>query len=267
MLDLTSTYAKLGRAEDHYKIVDDEIRTWINSGDNTFTVERGAYDTRFGIVVHFHEPKPDFLRWTLMIADCVFNLRCALDHLVYAVGKLETRENPTSDVDKNYFVIADTEPEFWGESKKKLRGLSCTVVSAIERLQPYRRPHPIIPPALNILRRFSNADKHRLLQMAGAGIAMGNVTVIGDPARGRKFVYLIPEPVNDNDVICVIESTEADPDLALHDARIGMEIALWHGLREGETNPMRAHSGYSALIPLIISEVKFVIDQIKAVCP
>jgi len=144
-MDLTSVYAKLRRAKEHFETVDREITAWTNAGDDTFTIERSAYETRIGLIVHFHEPKPDFLRWTLIIADCVYNLRCSLDHLVYVAGKFETREMPTTDVDRNYFVIANTEPEFWGESKGKLKGLSSTLIHAIERLQPYNRSHPVIP--------------------------------------------------------------------------------------------------------------------------
>ncbi len=263
-LDLTSVYAKLGRAKEHFETVDSKIDAWTKSGEDTFTVERGAYNTRIGLAIHFHAPHPDFLGWTLIIADCIHNLRCALDHLVYVVGKFETRENPTTDVEKNYFVIADTEPEFRGESKGKLRGLNCHIIRAIERVQPYNRRHPIIPPLLTILRRFNNADKHRLLQMAGAGIGVSKILCVGDSERGRKLVRINPEPVQDNDIVCVIESTEPDPQFALNEAIAGVEVALWHGLRDGETNPLAAHTGYSVLMPLIIKEVEFVIEQVVA---
>ena len=91
-----------------------------------------------------------------------------------------------------------------------------------------------------------------------------SIHFIGDPARGKKIGYLVPEPIYDNHVICVVESSEPDLYLAFKSAECRFEIALWHGLRKGETDPMMAHTGYSTLMPILISEVSFIVEQIRA---
>ena len=42
--------------------------------------------------------------------------------------------------------------------------------AAIERYQPYNRPHPDLPPLLSVLRELSNRDKHKLLSLAFQGV-------------------------------------------------------------------------------------------------
>ena len=262
--DYTSTYAKLERAEEHFELLQFEITQWHNACKHTFTIERGAYDTRVGLVIHMGGPDPKFLRWTLMVGDCINNARAALEHMVYAIGQYEAVKNPTGDHKWNQFVIVDVPTDFDGEAKRRLKCFTPAVLAAIEGIQPFNRPHPILPPLLGILRRFSNADKHRLLKLAASGVSTGNGVFVGTKGGGRKFFYVLPNEVEDNDIICFIESDQPDPNLNFQGIQVSLEVCLWHGLRDGETNPMYQRSPYSVLLPALLSEVKFVIQSVKA---
>ena len=51
--DYSSVEAKLNRANEHFAIVHSKVKAWVDGGTNTFTIERGSYDTRVGLAVNF----------------------------------------------------------------------------------------------------------------------------------------------------------------------------------------------------------------------
>lgn len=40
------------------------------------------------------EVQPDTLRWALLLGDALHNMRCALDHIVYALAVRQTGKGP-----------------------------------------------------------------------------------------------------------------------------------------------------------------------------
>ncbi len=100
-LDLTSVYAKLDRAEEHFKAVDAEIAKWANSSHHEPFFERGGYGTRLGIAVTHVGPPPDLIRWSIILGDCINNLRSALDHLINAFTKVNAIYTPTGKKERS----------------------------------------------------------------------------------------------------------------------------------------------------------------------
>lgn len=264
-LDLTSVYAKLNRAEEHFKAVDGEISRWLESGRYESFFERGTWGTRIGIGVCRVGPPPDLVRWSLIIGDCINNLRSSLDHLMHAYMQVHTAYIPTGKKQRVTFVVVDDPVKFVEARAGNLKGFTDRFVQVLESLQPFHRKHPTLPPILGLLRDLSNADKHRLLQVAGAGVSNFDSLILGDPTKGSKVTFVNPAPIEHNDIICVIESSEPDPNLAVHSLNVGMEISIWHDLREGSTNPLEGRTGYSILLNLLIQEVRFVISSFKQV--
>jgi hypothetical protein len=261
--DFTSTFAKLERAEEHFQLLDAEITCWRDLAKDSITFERGAYNTRIGVAVHMEGPPGNFLRWTLMAGDCINNARSALDHLIFAIGEHEAVKYPASDHKRNQFVIADSPTDFDGEAKRRLKNIPVGVLSAIKAVQPFNRPHPVLPPLLRLLRKFSNADKHRLLELAQTGVMVTGGTFSGDTSKGSKTVYVLPHPVSNNDIVCVIESEQPDPNLKLHNFSVSLDVCIWHDLRDGETNPINGRTGYGTLLMAILAEVRYVIDTVR----
>ena len=262
-LDLTSAYAKLDRAEEHFKAVDAEILAWLNSGRYETFFERGSQHTRIAMSVLRIGPPPDLVRWAVIIGDCINNLRSALDHLINAFSKVPYIYTPSGKKERLTFVIIDDPTKFSRILKDTLFGLCPLYTDVLTHLQPFNRPHPVLPPLLSIIRDLSNADKHHLLQVAGAGIAGIEGEFIGDSNLGEKTFIVNHEPIQHNDVICVIESTEPDPNLRFDKVTGRVEISIWHKLREGSTNPLESRTGYSNLLRLLIGEVKYVIEAFK----
>jgi hypothetical protein len=264
-LDLTSVYAKLDRAEEHFKTVDSEIAQWLKSGRYEPFFERGTRGTRIGIAVVRTGPPPDLVRWSIIIGDCINNLRASLDHLAHAFMKVHTAYIPTGEKERVTFVIIDDPTEFAKARRGNLKGFTDRFIHVLEQLQPFNRKHPVVPPLLSIIRDLSNADKHRLLQVAGAGVVDLSGIIIGDDSKGTKVSLINPEPIQHNDVICVFESAEPDPNLAIDSLSVRIEISIWHKLRDGSTNPLEGRSSYNALLLNLIEEVKFVIGAFKQV--
>ena len=263
-LDLTSVYAKLDRAEEHFKAVDTEIKEWLNSGRYEPFFERGTQQTRIAMSVLRVGRPPDLVRWAVIIGDCINNLRAALDHLMNAFAKVPYIYTPSAKKERLTFIIIDDPDEFSKALKTTFSGLCPLYTEVLTQLQPFNRTHPDLPPLLSIIRDLSNADKHRLLQVAGAGVAHIEGNFIHDTGRGTKQFLVNPEPIEHNDIVCIVESTEPDPTLRFQKITGHVEISVWHKRRDGSTDPLQGRSGYVALLPLLIGEVKYVIDTFKS---
>jgi hypothetical protein len=264
MLDLTSVYGKLGRGEEHFKQVDAEISAWMKCCTNNVSFEHNSDFTRHALILRRVGPDPNLLRWTLIIGDCINNLRSSLDHLIYAAAKHEARNNPTCDVENLAFIIVDKPELFMNKyNRKRLDGLSKGVIDAVRNCQPFMRNHPTLPPALTILRNFSNDDKHRLLRAANSAPTILDLEFTSPKLREDKQIIPVSEPIENNTEICIVESPKPDPRLTFKGHSLGMEIALWHGTRDANSNPMDGRTGYAGLLPYLISEVKFVVESVR----
>jgi hypothetical protein len=262
-LDLTGVYAKLDRAEEHFKILDAEIVVWLNSGRYEPFFERGTEQTRIAMSMLRVGPPPDSVRWAVIIGDCVNNLRSALDHLINAFAKVPYIYKPASDKDRLTFIIIDDPAKFAKALKDSFSGLCPLYAKILTDLQPFNRTHPALPPLLSIIRDLSNADKHHLLQVAGAGVAGIEGEFIHSMSSGKKTFLVNPDPIQHNDVICVVESSEPDPNLRFDKLSGSVEISIWHKLRDGSTDPLQQRTSYSSLLPMLIAEVKYVITMFK----
>jgi hypothetical protein len=123
--------------------------------------------------------------FAVIIGETVQNIRTALDYLVYALV-LHTRgrkprnmtQFPLSATARDFFSKRHQVSELPGELRRRIR-----------KLQPYQSKG-VRGDTLNLLRRLSNADKHRLLlvtdtEIGDAGLRRGVV-----PTRGSVGVVI-----------------------------------------------------------------------------
>lgn len=166
-LNIDSVNAKLARAEEHRDALERELATWGHDNPYELLREVNAEFTRFSVRLRIKR-SPDLVRWGLLFGDCIHNLRCALDHLAHAIARHELRGQVPDDVAYNLqFVLARDPSEFARQMKsKRANVLSQPVRTAIEQVQPYKRPHPSVPPLLALLRDLNNTDKHSLIRPA-----------------------------------------------------------------------------------------------------
>ena len=106
------------------------------------------------------------IEWSIRLGEILYNLRSALDHLVWQLVIANGREPGRH----NAFPIIDKQHN-WHEATSQLKGVSSTVETMVERLQPYTGGInlPFNVAAFRALHSLCNIDKHRHLILAIIG--------------------------------------------------------------------------------------------------
>lgn len=145
--------AKLIRAQDHLEA----LRLMLRKFESTrchVRFEDEPDGENCWLVLDLPKPAPEL---SAVIGDCLFNLRSALDHLLWQLVLVNPPNVPSS---KNMFPICSTPEAFTIETRKgRLAGLSIEALAAIESLQPYHGGEN----PLTLLNYLHNVDKHRAL--------------------------------------------------------------------------------------------------------
>lgn len=92
----------------------------------------------------------------ILVGETVYNLRAALDYLVYELAILDSGHVQ----EKTQFPIESCESEWESNQDRRLAGLNPTHKALIKCLQPYRECD-----WTGVLRDISNPDKHRTLTL------------------------------------------------------------------------------------------------------
>ena len=108
------------------------------------------------------------LGWSVRIGEILYNLRSALDHLVWQLV-LANGQTPGRH---NTFPIVTDESKWEKEKSRKLKGISQKNEEIIRRLQPYTGGInlPFDVSALWTLHTLCNIDKHRHLILAAINL-------------------------------------------------------------------------------------------------
>jgi len=146
------------------------------------------------------KPRPE---WSVLIGDCIYGYRSALDHLAFQLavanspGKLPSKKI----AENSAFPIFNSGPKFHATNRKgvpttasglgKISGVSADARAIIERLQPYHRRQNPGAKALWQLYELSNIDKHRLLHVTYSSLSGSRFRLSStEPIRfhGYEFV-------------------------------------------------------------------------------
>lgn len=142
----------------HAEIINREIETAVRSADVKAKIGQFIPPGEKMDVLQFYRPEhPIPADVPVLIGEVLYNLRAALDYLVYELAALDSG----SYQDRTQFPIEDTEEGFRSRRKNFLKFVNDAHAAAIERLQPYNRVN-----WTKILRTHSNPDKHRHLVIA-----------------------------------------------------------------------------------------------------
>lgn len=171
------------------------------------------------------EGSPPSLDWGVDIGEIAHNLRCALNYLVYQLALLNNSSKPETVAQnrKLQFPIFSDPDQFKKSGKAMLKLLKIEHQISIEQLQPFNKngdstalqPRDLTKwggynAPLLWLEEINNADKHRLIQVAGVKPSSFGVTYWGerDIAPFSKGNLGILE---DGVIFC-----EADPDVSVN---------------------------------------------------
>lgn len=262
-LNLDSVKAKLQRAEEHAQAVRDEIKPWMETNPYRVSREVNADSTRYSLIAHLVGTEPALQRWSLIVGDCLHNLRSALDHLIYAIAVHESRTEPPPDERSLMFLIADTLDNF-NKNASRIKTLSEPVRKAIEAVQPFNRPHPKLPPLLAVLRDLENTDKHKLLRLAYASIAVADIGFWGPQNSIANTPQFVPYggEIKDGTEIFAAVFKSPEPHMKFDQTNLDLAIALWHGKRDPSEPPWHDHNDCYSVLNLLATEVRTVIDVV-----
>jgi len=197
-----------------------------------------------------------------MIGDSIHCLRCALDHLVYAIAIHESGQDPPLHADALQFSVADSAKHFANASKRSLACISDQVQAAIKSLQPYNRPHPVLPPLLSMLRDFDNMDKHKLFTLVVATIAQGNLGFSGSDIQADKTAFFTAwDDMKEGAEIAAVSFDRPTPNVLYDRVEFSAVLALPH--KAGPNG--RTRTDFAVILQFLIGEVRVVIDRVVAV--
>ena len=143
-------------------------------------------------VINVCKPPETFfgMRIGILVGEICYNLRSALDYLVFELAKLDSGVEQSG----TQFPIMDAKKDFDGRSKGAfLKGVNASHIAAIERLQPYMGCNWTAQ-----LRDFSNADKHRHFVISGGSTTITVHSALNTDLsriRGMTFDRSAPHPL------------------------------------------------------------------------
>lgn len=223
---LQGPISRLGRAADHYRTLKNEFHFGVDHKRRPVTIEshRNGLEYRFR-VGEIEEIAPE---WPLLLGEAFYNLRSALDHLVYEMHVRRWRGNVPERVVRNsqFPIYSKPRKQKGGGSDlptkewKEIGTLAKRERAAIEWLQPYkgRNAAPNIAKSLvgqhrAVLRdiaKLNNWDKHRELHLAHTAVVsvyrpniekrfgLRQFPAFGVPLRSHAYVdtwtFKIPPP-------------------------------------------------------------------------
>ena len=207
-----------------------------------------------------------------MIADCIYSLRCCLDHLVYAIACHEAFPKSPRYEGKLQFPIARDKADFDDAIARRMQlgTISDPVRAEIERYQPYNRPHPDFPPLLSILQELSNWDKHRLLRVAMQGMALGQVGMDfsnADPPVMKGDYEFTPSSspeIEDGTELGVMTFSHPTSNVRFDITIFHLVIAMRHSKRDATTPVGGDLSDFSGLLSLLSEETRKIIYDVSA---
>lgn len=264
-LDLTSVRAKLARSAEHAQTIRDEIRAWMERNPYSLIKQRNAECTRFSLILRINET-PQLLRWSLIFADYLNNLRASLDHLVYAIASHQSAPSPPAYEGRLAYPLTDSDERFNDAVvRHKLGTIGDPVRAEIQRCQPYNRPHEKLPPLLSLIRDLNNADKHRLVGLAYGTVHTGNIGFTGFQPPGANIRPTLPhhgEIKDGMEVFAIITDIPA-PEMDYDRHIVEVVVAVGHSKRDQTSPAWSDRTDIIALMNALSREVREIIYKVS----
>jgi hypothetical protein len=163
---------KVTRADEHFRLLADEMQAWSDRRPWRFPYEVHDNGRKHFFRLQLVEPIP--IEWAVILGEAVHDLRSALDQAVYWL----TVDWTGQALEDSAFPVCSTRHNFrhWSKKRKdwrggcdKIRGIGPGPQAFIEALQPYPQRYKGRPACyhLRLLHDLWNKDKHRLVNVWG----------------------------------------------------------------------------------------------------
>jgi hypothetical protein len=185
--------AKMVRAKEHLDTLYAEARIFFNSSKKNFILKSDGHKVW---IVHYIEAATPPMRFGVLLGECVFNIRSALDNLICGLIRTKQSQAPCKGTQ---FPICSTEDQWDKSWQKYLKGIEAPAQKMIRDLQPcFRMSAAPNNDPLSVLNVLSNRDKHRAVILTLAYSHDLRVTVHAND--GSVYVWKATQPLYAGDV-------------------------------------------------------------------
>jgi hypothetical protein len=169
---LDSAFERVNRASEHFSEFKRRVAVWNNAQYHAAEWQFDPQDpSKISVGLSKIIPMP--LRIGTLLGEICYNLRTALDYVIFELAKLDSSGIPQ---DGTQFPIEDAPKGFaWRQKRGWLKGLNSAHIAAIEALQPYNACN-----WTKALRDISNPDKHRNITNFAGDMSLKAIMRIGD---------------------------------------------------------------------------------------
>jgi hypothetical protein len=159
---MVDPYLKTTRAKKHLEDLRQELEVFYKSNPYRF-VREDDVENQLHIVRMVHPDIPATI--SLVAGDIFYNLRAALDQLVWCLAK--SRGTPSYPIGTQFPILEQRDPDRFA---RQTAGVSTQALAIIETLQPYNTPNSADIPnhLLWRLNKLCNIDKHMRIPLHGA---------------------------------------------------------------------------------------------------
>jgi hypothetical protein len=266
--------AKLDRAYENFESFKQEVNSWVEAEPYVIVDEPNPnppinkpadwlmHHRQFRLVSI--DPVPE--RLSLIIGDCLFNARSALDHLAFALANKFTPNMTQAQITGSEFPITADAPMDARSEARKIGCIDPTAQTVIQALQPHHRGSDYRTHPLWRLHEFNRIDKHRLLTVVVAepfatdpnGVRMKCVGFIGhDRMKEYQIIYAAAHvDVLEPDAVLFrygVVNAKSPDDVKMQPS-LSLEIAF------GQTSPLP----FEPAIPTLQATLDFVRDTVVA---
>ena len=151
---MESVDAKMIRAHEHLETLEREIKAYLSAIKVEMVLKTDPAQSRPWLVMSASDYIPP-IRLSVLLGDCVHNMRSALDNLVCGLAKTV---NPRCKC-RGAFPYRNDETAWNKHFQDDLKGVPADAQKIIKDLQPWNDPSKQSP--LLMLNKLSNDDKHR----------------------------------------------------------------------------------------------------------
>ena len=157
---MESVDAKIARAKEHLDTLHSEAGAFFQATKKNFVLKTNGQEAW---IVHWVDDPFPPIRLGVLLGECVFNLRSALDNLVCGLIRTKDAQAPCKGTQ---FPICSSVDVWEKNSPKYLKGVEPAAQQIIKDLQPcYRMPSSPENDQLSALNALCNSDKHRAITL------------------------------------------------------------------------------------------------------
>jgi len=158
---MESVDAKMIRAHEHLETLEKEISEYLSTIKPTIVLKTAPKEPWPWLVMWVTDYIPP-IRLSVLLGDCVHNMRSALDNLICGLARTV---DPSCACKGTAFPYSENEKAFDANMKRDLAGVPIDAQKIIKQLQPWCDTSPSPNPLL-MLNKLSNIDKHRSCNFA-----------------------------------------------------------------------------------------------------